>query len=136
MLRKGGLTPSLLGSFLVPLQRKYLHPGLHGSPTTLSGGFCAMMPINVPTEQFVIDTLRRTGPCFMDDLLSALPELSWSEIFLAVNRMSGDGQLRLLQVGSSTYVLVADTQQLETSKFQAHTRVHSTSDQCAGRRGE
>ncbi len=87
-----------------------------------------MMPINAPTEQFVIDTLRSTGPCFMDDLLSALPELSWSEIFLAVNRMSGDGRLRLLQVGTSTYVLVADTQQPETPKFQVPTRVHSTSE--------
>ena len=54
----------------------------------------------------------------MDDLLSSLPELSWSEVFLAVNRMSGDGRLRLLQVGFSTYVLVPDPPQLETPGFR------------------
>jgi hypothetical protein len=95
-------------------------------PHYFKGRFYAMIPINAPAEQVVIDTLRRTGPCFMDDLLSLLPELSWSEVFLAVHRMSGDGRLRLLQVGSSTYVLVADPQQLETPTFQVPTRVHST----------
>ena len=85
-----------------------------------------MMHINVPAEKLVIDMLRITGPCFMDDLLSALPELSWSEVFLAVNRMSGDGRLRLLQVGYSTYVLAPDPQQLKTPGLQISpvTNIH------------
>ena len=76
-----------------------------------------MMPINAPAEKLIIDILRRTGPCFMDDLLSALPELSWSEVFRMVNQMSRDGRLRLLQVGYSSYALVPDPQQLDTPRF-------------------
>jgi len=73
---------------------------------------------NAAAEQFVIDTLRTMGPCSMDDLLSSLSELRWSEVFLAVNRLSGDRRLRLLDVGSSTYVLVADPHRLDRPTFQ------------------
>jgi len=99
-----------LGLFLVPSPSNVLHDPHMQKPLTTSS--------EVLAEQFVTDTLRTMGPCSMDDLFSALPELRWSDVFLAVNRLSRDGRLRLLDVGSSTYVLVADPPPLDTPTFQ------------------
>jgi hypothetical protein len=44
-------------------------------------------------EEAVLEILQRTGPCCLDDLVRYLPYLSWSEVFLAIDRMSKDGRL-------------------------------------------
>ena len=56
-------------------------------------------------EAAVIELLQRTGPCCLDDVVTYLPNLSWGEVFVAVDRMSRDGRLLLHQVGYSTYQL-------------------------------
>ena len=61
--------------------------------------FYAMMPI----EEAIIETLRSSGPCCLDDIVTYLPNLSWGEIVLAVDRMSRDGRVLLRQLGYSTY---------------------------------
>ena len=63
-----------------------------------------MLPIDASVqEEFIIDMLQRTGPCCLDDLVSYLPNLSWGEVFVAIDRMSRDGRLALRQHGYSTY---------------------------------
>lgn len=57
----------------------------------------------LPIEEAVINTLQRRGPCCLDDVVAYLPNLSWGEIFLAVDRMSRDGRVLLRQLGYSTY---------------------------------
>ena len=57
----------------------------------------------MPIEEAIIETLRRCGPCCLDDVVTYLPNLSWGEIFLAVDRMSRDGRVLLRQLGYSTY---------------------------------
>ena len=54
-------------------------------------------------EQAIIEKLRRGGPCCLDDIVAYLPNLSWGEVFLAIDRMSRDGRLLLRQLGYSTY---------------------------------
>jgi len=54
-------------------------------------------------EQAIIEKLRRSGPCCLDDIVAYLPNLSWGEVFLAIDRMSRDGRLLLRQLGYSTY---------------------------------
>jgi hypothetical protein len=44
-------------------------------------------------EVVVIETLRRSGPCCLDDLVRYLPNLSWDQVFVTVNRMSSDGRV-------------------------------------------
>ena len=65
-----------------------------------------MTATDIPAEQLVIDNLRNTGPCFLDDLVTSLPSLTWSEVFTAVDRMSKDKRLWLRQVGYSTYAVI------------------------------
>jgi hypothetical protein len=75
-----------------------------------------MMPIASAHEEAVIEMLRKSGPCSFDDLIRYLPDLSWSEVFVAVDRMSRDGQLlirrRLLlrPLGSSSYQITLPSQ--------------------------
>jgi hypothetical protein len=54
-------------------------------------------------EETIRETLQKTGPCCLDDLVHTLPQFSWGEVFLAVDRMSRDGRLLLRRLGSSTY---------------------------------
>jgi len=57
----------------------------------------------MPVEAAIIETLRRSGPCCLDDVVAYLPNFSWGEVFGAVDRMSRDGRVLLYQLGYSTY---------------------------------
>jgi hypothetical protein len=56
-----------------------------------------------PIENAIVEKLQQGGPCCLDDVVQFLPNSSWGEIFLAVDRMSRNGRLSLLQMGYSTY---------------------------------
>ena len=60
-------------------------------------------------EEAVIEMLQRTGSCCIDDIVRYL-HLSWTEVFVVVDRMSRDGRLLLRQVGYSTYEVALPTQ--------------------------
>jgi len=66
---------------------------------TLTGRFYAMKPI----EEAILDKLRESGSCCFDEVFTYLPDLTWGEVFAAVDRMSRDGRLSLRQLGYSTY---------------------------------
>ena len=56
-----------------------------------------------PIEDAIVETLRRSGPCCLDDVVTSLPSFSWGEVFGAVDRMARDGRVLLHQLGYSTY---------------------------------
>jgi hypothetical protein len=62
-----------------------------------------MVPVNASVEESVLDLLQRTGPCSLDDLVVHLPNYCWSQVFLAVDRMSREDLLRVRRLTSSTY---------------------------------
>ena len=64
----------------------------------------------MPIEAAIIELLRSSGPCCLDDVVTYLPKLSWGEVFVAVNRMSRDGPLLLRQLGYSTYQIALHSQ--------------------------
>ena len=47
-----------------------------------------MTVIDVSAEDVVVEMLQRTGSCSLDDLVIQLPNLSWSEIFGAIDKVS------------------------------------------------
>ena len=59
----------------------------------------------MPVETAIIEKLRGSGPCCLDEVVTYLPNFSWGEVFGAVDRMSRDGRLSLRQLGYSTYQL-------------------------------
>jgi hypothetical protein len=54
-------------------------------------------------EEAIIERLLSGGPCGLDDVVTALPNFSWGELFVAVDCMSRDGRVSLIQIGYSTY---------------------------------
>jgi len=54
-------------------------------------------------EEAIVDTLQRCGPCCLEEVVTSLPNFSWGEVFLAVDRMSRRGRVSLLELGCSTY---------------------------------
>ena len=63
-----------------------------------------------PVEEAIIGKLRRSGPCCLDDVVAYLPNFSWGEVFVAVDRMSRDGRVWLHQLGYSTYQIALHSQ--------------------------
>ena len=53
----------------------------------------------MPIEAAIIELLRSSGPCCLDDVVTYLPNFSWGEVFGAVDRMSKDGRLLVRQSG-------------------------------------
>ena len=64
----------------------------------------------MPIESAIIELLRSSGPCCLEDVVPYLPNFSWGEVFLAVDRMSRDGRVSLLQLGCSTYQITLRAQ--------------------------
>jgi len=85
---------------------------------TTTGRFYAMMPI----EAAIVDRVRETGPCCFDDVVTSLPDLTWGEVFAAVDRMSRDGRLSLHQLGYSTYQISLGPQLAYASSTSGQTR--------------
>ncbi|HKT36528.1 MAG TPA: hypothetical protein VJR03_17015 [Nitrospira sp.] len=48
----------------------------------------------------ILEVVRAHPGCGLDELTSLLPDLSWSEVFVEVDRLSRAGQLRLTRNGS------------------------------------
>jgi hypothetical protein len=46
-------------------------------------------------ESMILDQLKRTGPCALENLVESLPDLTWNQVFAGVDRLSRDGRLTL-----------------------------------------
>src|SRR5260370_22195824 len=57
----------------------------------------------MPVQEAIIELLRISGPCRLDDVVTYLPDLSWREMFRALDRMSRDGLVVHSQLAYSTY---------------------------------
>ena len=84
-----------------------------------------MMPSDVSAVEVVAETLRRTGPCCLDDLVGQLPNLSWGEVFVAIDRMSKDGRLLVRKLGDSTYQITLRSQSASPGKKEPRPRLRS-----------
>ncbi len=54
-------------------------------------------------EEALVTELEARGPSRLDDLVVRLPEYSWNEIFIAVDRLSRDGRVAIRRMASSGY---------------------------------
>jgi len=86
---------------------------------------CAMIPIDASAEEGVIETLLRTGPCSLDDLVILLSTLNWNVVFVAVDQMSRDGRLVLRRLARSTYQIVLPSRPVSPRSFSRQREVQS-----------
>ena len=83
------------------------------------------MRVDASREEVIIEMLRKTSPCCLDDLVTYLPNFSWGEVFVAVDRMSRDGRLLLRQLGYSTYQITLRSQSASPGKKEPRPRLRS-----------
>jgi hypothetical protein len=53
----------------------------------------------------ILDAVHRAPGCQLDDLVLRLPELTWNQVFLEVDRLSRTGQVRMTAMGKGTYTI-------------------------------
>jgi hypothetical protein len=75
----------------------------------------------LPLEKEIVEKLQKGGPCCLDDVVTDLPNFSWGEIFIAVDRMSREGRVLLRQSGYSTYQLSLGSQFAHSSSPPSQT---------------
>jgi hypothetical protein len=62
------------------------------------------------TDQ-VLEALRRTPDCQIDELAVTLPNLTWMEVFLEVGRLSRMGQVHVALVAENCTVRLQNTEE-------------------------
>ena len=63
------------------------------------------MTTHTPVTKRVLGEIRRTAGCDLDTLRQNLSDLSWSQVFLEVDRLSRKGQL-LVSYGADGHYMV------------------------------
>ncbi len=63
-----------------------------------------MSQLGTVTER-ILDAVHSAPDCELDDLVLSLPELTWNQVFLEVDRLSRTGQVRVTALGEGTYVI-------------------------------
>jgi len=75
------------------------------------------MASHTPVTDRILGTVQRTHGCDLDTLTNSLSDLSWSQVFLEVDRLSRQGQVMVtLNNGGRYLIRLPDT----TKRFVAH----------------
>jgi hypothetical protein len=53
----------------------------------------------------ILDAVHRTPVCQLDDLVMSVPELTWNQVFLEVDRLSRTGQVPMTAMGKGMYTI-------------------------------
>jgi hypothetical protein len=56
-------------------------------------------------KEWVLSTVREHGMVTLDELGTFLPQANWAQLFLAIDRLSRDGAIRLRLLGNGEYLL-------------------------------
>jgi hypothetical protein len=62
----------------------------------------------------ILDAVHRAPGCQLDDLVLRLPEFTWNQVFLEVDRLSRTGQVRMTAMGKGTYTIWLPTKEKKT----------------------
>lgn len=63
------------------------------------------MELDHARTETICDVLAQKGECELDELILSCPQFGWHQIFLEVDRLSREGQVRLVAKGCSIYVV-------------------------------
>ena len=55
------------------------------------------MQSQLPIGDRILEVVRANPDCSLDEVVQKLPDLQWSDVFMAVDRLNRMGRLRLIQ---------------------------------------
>ena len=70
-----------------------------------------MSPQQGTVADRILETLRRAPVCELDDLELRLPDLTWNQVFLEIDRLSRTGQVRVTAKGLGVYTVRLPTKE-------------------------
>jgi len=63
------------------------------------------MAQSTTVEVQVIDIVRRADACDLEEIMRQCTNLTWNQVFFAVDRLSRSGEIRLVSRGRGTYTV-------------------------------
>ena len=63
------------------------------------------MTQEVSAEDQVIDVMHYQGTCDLEEVMRQCANLTWNQVFLAVDRLSRQGKIRLVPRGRGSYTV-------------------------------
>ena len=63
------------------------------------------MAQEITAENQVIDIMLRTRTCDLEEVTRQCTDLTWNQVFLAVDRLSRRGEIMLMPSGRGTYTV-------------------------------
>jgi hypothetical protein len=63
------------------------------------------MTQQLTVEDLIIDIVRRAHICDLEEVARQCTDLTWNQVFLAVDRLSRNGKIKLTPRGRGTYAL-------------------------------
>ena len=63
------------------------------------------MELDHARTESIFDVLAQKGECELDELVTSCPQFGWHQIFLEVDRLSRERQIRLVAKGCGVYVV-------------------------------
>ena len=63
------------------------------------------MALHTPVTDRILGEVQRTHGCDLDTLTNSLSDLSWSQVFLEVDRLSRDGQVLVTSDTGGRYMI-------------------------------
>ena len=63
------------------------------------------MALHTTVEDQVIGVLHRTHTCDLEEVTRQCTNLTWNQVFLAVDRLSRSGEIMLVPMGRGMYAL-------------------------------
>jgi len=63
------------------------------------------MALQTTVEDQVVGVLHRTHTCDLEEVIRQCTNLTWNQVFLAVDRLSRSGEILLVPLGRGMYAL-------------------------------
>jgi hypothetical protein len=63
------------------------------------------MASHSPLTDRILKAVRHSHGCDLDTLAESLPDLTWNQVFLEVDRLSRLGRIRVTAEGAGTYLI-------------------------------
>ena len=67
----------------------------------------------------ILDAVHRAPGCQLDELVLSVPDLTWNQVFLEVDRLSRTGQVRVTALRKGTYAIKLPNKETST-RFPNH----------------
>jgi len=76
------------------------------------------MPTQQSTDDRVLDVVRFLG-CTLEDIMLECPDLTWNQVFIAIDRFTREGVLTLTPKGRGVYTVHLSSVEVHAAPDQA-----------------